>query len=105
MNNNQNSLPCEGQRNATGTSNLEYKCGSWKQHWLNYSGIKEWPYYCSVRGCMNRAEFGLHVYNPRVSRTVYIVPGCNSCNHRIDTFSIEEGTQLAFSNKSQTCEQ
>lgn len=41
------SITCNGWKNKVGTQDRECKCGSWKQHWINFSG-KKWPEKCSV---------------------------------------------------------
>lgn len=93
----------DGWKNKGGTGERFCKCGSWKQHWINFSG-KTWPDECSVSGCSNTATLGAHIYNPSSSDTSeYIVPVCNSCNKRTDEFSLESGTILVSANKQKTC--
>lgn len=41
------SLPTAGWKNKAGTGNRLCKCGSWTQHWLNFSD-ESWPKKCSV---------------------------------------------------------
>ena len=47
-------ITATGWKNKGGTGVRSCKCGSWEQHWLNYSG-KSWPTQCSVFGCSNQA--------------------------------------------------
>lgn len=96
------SFPIEGWKNKNGTSERTCKCGSWENHWKNFSK-RDWPYYCSKEGCINRATLGAHVINSKVNGE-YIVPLCYSCNQLEDEFALEGGTVLVPANKSETCE-
>lgn len=98
-----NILPCEGWKNANGTSDRICRCGSWKNHWLRYSDVALWPKTCSVEGCCNPATLGAHIYNPSISNKIYIVPMCDSCNQKRYTFILKNGINLASSNKQETC--
>jgi hypothetical protein len=90
------------ESNKGGTGDRACACGSWKQHWINFSG-KTWPGSCSVESCANKPTLGGHVINPRVTGEK-IVPLCDSCNKRSGTFSLKDGTTVVSANKSQTCE-
>lgn len=92
-------------KNKNHTSDRACRCGSWKNHWMNYSG-KVWPLYCSTEGCYNRATLGGHIYQTGLyaDRSEYIVPICQECNHRQDEFKLKPGTELVSANKSLTCE-
>lgn len=94
-------LPCNGWKNKSGTSDRSCKCGSWKQHWINNSNEK-WPTCCSVAGCDNKATLGAHIYNPNVEGE-WIVPMCESCNKNNSEFSLTGGITLVSANKSKTC--
>ena len=87
-------------KNKRGTSNRTCLCGSWKNHWLNFSG-KEWPSTCSVYGCQNKPTLGGHIYNTD-SKNEYIVPLCDTCNHREDEFSLKVDRKVS-ANVSKTC--
>lgn len=93
-----------GWKNKRGTDGRKCKCGSWKQHWINYSN-RNWPEKCSIVDCNNKAEEGAHIYNSKVSGE-YIVPACCSCNNpnNEDEFELKPGTKLVSANKSETCE-
>ena len=93
----------KGWKNKKGTSIRFCNCGSWKQHWLNYSGIT-WPEVCSVEGCKNKATLGAHIYNSEVSGEK-IVPACDSCNKRDESFDLKGGVTLVPANKQKTCDQ
>ncbi len=91
-----------GWRNASNTGDRSCKCGSWKNHWINYSN-KEWPKTCSIRGCSNTAELGAHISNPDVQGE-QIVPACASCNNSDKGFNLKAGTVFVSANRSKTCE-
>ncbi len=95
------SLPCKGWKNKVGTSDRSCACGSWKQHWINTSS-KEWPTYCSVEGCFNRATLGAHIYNSDVSGE-RIAAMCESCNKNNREFSLKGGITLVSANQAKTC--
>lgn len=92
----------DGWKNKKGTAERACSCGSWKQHWINYSG-QSWPYICSVEGCYKTAEMGAHVYNSNFGAKEYIIPTCTSCNGKDETFSIKAGTVPVPANVSETC--
>ena len=89
-------------KNKSGTGIRNCKCGTWKQHWINFSG-KEWPESCSVSGCSNKATLGAHVINAEVSGE-RIVPMCASCNSLTGYFNLKGNITLVRANKSETCE-
>jgi len=95
-------LTTKNWRNKNGTKDRNCKCGSWKQHWINFSR-KPWPSSCSVLGCKQPAEIGAHVYNPEVSGEK-IVPMCKLCNKLDTPFSLKNETRVVSANKSETCE-
>ena len=95
-------LPTDGWKNKNGTSDRSCYCGTWKQHWINYSG-EEWPSRCSVRGCLNSAEVGAHIYNTDISKKEYIAPMCRSCNRLVGEFSLKPNVTLVNANVSETC--
>ena len=92
----------KGWKNKNRTTDRACKCGTWKNHWINYSG-KDWPTTCSVEGCTNKPTLGAHVYNSEVSGEK-IIPACNSCNQLEKPFNIKIGTQFVSANKNETCE-
>lgn len=89
-------------KNKSGTGNRTCSCGTWKQHWLNFSG-RSWPDSCSVMGCANEPTLGAHVINNEVSGEK-IVPMCTSCNKLTGYFDLKGGVQLVNANKSETCQ-
>ncbi len=94
-------LPVENWKNKNGTEERSCKCGSWKQHWLNFSG-KRWPNKCSVKNCKNRPTLGGHIINPNVSGE-RIVPMCDSCNKLGGTFDLEGNITLVKASRKDTC--
>ena len=90
-----------GWKNKGGTGERACSCGTWKQHWLNYSG-KSWPSVCSVQGCSAAPVLGGHVINTSVSGEK-IVPMCSSCNGLDTTFNLDGGVSLVSANKAETC--
>ncbi len=98
-------LPTDGWRNKGGTAGRSCNCGSWKQHWINFSS-ESWPLLCSVEGCVNKAVLGAHIYNTNSEVTgEYIAPTCDSCNKLTSIFSLKDGTTLVSANKQKTCAQ
>lgn len=95
------SLPCNGWKNKTGTSNRTCTCGSWKQHWINYTS-KNWPSVCAVEGCNNNATVGAHIYNSNAEGE-WIAPMCESCNKKTGEFALKNHTALVPANKAKTC--
>ena len=97
------SLPTYDWKNKKGTSNRFCKCGSWKNHWLKFSG-KSWPEKCSVLHCCNIATLGAHIINndDNVSGE-YIAPFCDSCNKLDDKFDLKSNTIVFSANINETC--
>lgn len=95
-------LPTAGWSNKSGTANRSCVCGTWKQHWLNYSN-KSWPAECSVSNCSNKPTLGGHIINNSVSGEL-IAPLCDSCNKLSDKFSLKNRVSLTSANKADTCE-
>ena len=96
------SLPNDGWKNKVGTGIRTCKCGSWKQHWINFSK-KSWPADCSVKGCGNSPTLGAHIYNADVQGE-RIVPMCDSCNKKTDEFSLKGNVTCVYANTSITCD-
>jgi len=94
-------ITATGWKNKSGTSVRSCECGTWAQHWVNYSG-KSWPAECSVLGCSNQAALGAHVTNPSVAGE-RIVPMCSSCNGVAGSFTLKGGITLPSANPAETC--
>jgi hypothetical protein len=98
-------LPDTGWKNKGGTADRSCKCGSWKQHWLNFSG-QPWPEKCSVDGCDKKAEDGGHLYNSLSdSMAEVIVPLCKDCNNPENraVMALKPGVVKVPANQSETC--
>lgn len=93
--------PTNGWKNKNGTADRACSCGTWKQHWLNYSK-KSWPSVCSVQGCSTSPTLGAHVIHTDVSGEK-IVPMCSSCNGLGSAFNLDGGVTLVNANKAETC--
>lgn len=63
--------------NATDTSKLHCPCGSWIEHWKNYTGMKNPA--CFEVSCRESGTEGAHVYKFDDSR-MYIIPLCKIHN-------------------------
>jgi len=96
------SITADGWSNRGGTGERSCKCGTWKQHWINYAN-STWPSTCSVQGCTNSASLGAHVINSSVSGEK-IVPMCDSCNKLTGKFTLKGGVTLPSANTSETCD-
>ena len=87
-------------------SKMQCSCGSWIQHWRNYTGSKRIR--CAVYGCNKDAKVGGHVISVdgRRKNHRYIVPICGSCNssHNTEDMFIEKGVELIWANKQGTCD-
>lgn len=70
----------EGQKvwNIPGTGPCRTSDGSWKQYWVNRSGI-QWPGECCINQCTKSATDGAHVRIDNIP-VYYILPMCHSCN-------------------------
>ena len=90
--------------NINGTSQNDCTCGSWLQHWLNFSH-QPLPRYCSELGCLQRPTEGAHVQiDWATDNEWYIVPLCAVHNalrgHTIELFS---SATLVPANVDETC--
>ena len=92
-------------KNLNGTSQTTCKCGSWLEHWENFSGKKA-PKYCVVSECTKKNLVGAHVQKDSYAdKGWYIIPICKSCNgkHGQDLI-ISDSTTLVSANKRKTCD-
>ena len=97
-------LPEHGWKNVVGSSKRNScSCGSEKNHWIIFTG-RNWPKSCSIKGCNNAADRGLHMRNPDVHGE-RIIPGCAYCNINNDkTFILKSETVGAPANKQKSCD-
>lgn len=91
--------------NLQGTEPNACKCGSWLQHWKNFSG-QVLPTTCAEVSCSNKPEHGAHVQIDGSSdKSWYIVPLCAAHNNKKgETLEIANWVKLVSANKSETCE-
>ncbi len=90
--------------NINGTSQRTCKCGSWLQHWKNYSG-QNLPTYCPEKSCINKPEVGAHVQkDSSTDRSWYIVPLCTKHNAATGkSLDLVDSIKLASANVEATC--
>lgn len=90
--------------NINGTSDNICKCGSWLEHWKNFSG-QSIPSYCPEKSCMKKPEAGAHVQKDNSSdNNWYIIPLCLSHNaEKGKSIEISDGTKLVSANVAETC--
>lgn len=89
-------------RNINGTSDLKCKCGSWLDHWKNFS--KSSAASCTAIGCMKTDLVGAHVQKDSAyDNSWYIVPLCNHHNQATATLTISDATILVSANRGSTC--
>lgn len=68
--------------NINGTSDTECKCGSWIQHWKNFS--IQTATYCSEESCIETDLEGAHVQKANsTDQSWYIVPLCGKHNQSV----------------------
>jgi hypothetical protein len=92
-----------GWQNKSRTSERTCACGTWREHWLKFSG-KPWPSKCSVSGCENDPTLGAHVVQETfTNKHEYIVPMCQACNAKMESFTVRSGTKFVSANKYETC--
>jgi hypothetical protein len=89
-------------KNINGKHENKCKCGSWLQHWRNFSGQTVTT--CRVSRCSRTDILGAHVQKAIDYDNIwYIVPLCNLHNNSTGSVELVEGTTLVSANVSQTC--
>ncbi len=89
--------------NIDGTSDNSCNCGSWLDHWENYSG-QSMPTYCSEKNCTKKPEVGAHVQkDSSYDKDWYIIPLCSGHNKKATSLEVVDSVVLVSANKSQTC--
>ena len=90
-------------KNATDTSDKSCKCGTWLDHWKNFSD-KSLPLSCRELSCPENKLVGAHVRKVNSTDTaVYIIPLCQSHNQMESSFNVMDG-YFVSADKSKTCE-
>jgi hypothetical protein len=92
-------------RNINGTSQSTCKCGSWLNHWKNFSG-QPLSGYCSETFCRNEPEVGAHVQkDDPTDNSWYIIPLCKTHNGKTgESLVIWNSVELVPADVSKTCE-
>lgn len=89
-------------RNIEGTSENVCKCGSWLDHWKNFSR-QSLSAYCAERSCTKMPEVGAHVQKDTSDNSWYIVPLCKDHNRKTASLEIVDSVALVPANVSITC--
>lgn len=91
-------------RNINGTSQNTCKCGSWLNHWTNFSG-QAVPSYCPAEDCLEKELVGAHVQKDNSSdNSWYIFPLCKAHNAATgQSLEVSDAYKLVSANVSQTC--
>lgn len=91
-------------KNINGTSSNVCKCGSWLDHWINFSGLAV-PSYCSEKTCIQKPEVGAHVQkDSSVDSNWYIIPLCKTHNSKTgESIEVVDSTKFVSANVSETC--
>jgi len=89
--------------NINGTLQNKCKCGSWLQHWKNFSGRA--AKVCQAKSCIGTDLVGTHVQKEVDNDEAwYIVPLCHSHNRALGSVELVIGAMLVAANKNLTCE-
>jgi hypothetical protein len=89
-------------KNINGTTGRKCKCGTWLQHWRNYSG--QTATICRALGCSRSDIVGAHVQKDvAYDSNWYIVPLCNLHNQSKVSIELVANTKLVSANISTTC--
>lgn len=90
--------------NINGTSDNTCNCGSWLNHWKNFSR-QSIPKYCPEESCVQKPGVGAHVQRDDSSDARwYIVPLCKTHNGETGkSLTISDSVTLVSANVSDTC--
>lgn len=91
--------------NINGTSENTCKCGSWIDHWKNFSG-QSIPSYCPEKSCTAKPEVGAHVQKADSSDSSwYIIPLCKTHNSQTNkSLDVSDTIKLVPANTKETCD-
>lgn len=91
-------------KNKVNTSEAACSCGTWIDHWSNFSG-EPVPAFCPVAKCYERKLVGAHVvkYNS-TDGTTYIIPLCQTHNMDNGVLTLPDNTRLVSANPKETCD-
>ena len=90
--------------NINGTSDTKCTCGSWLQHWKNFSN-QDLPFFCPEKSCIKDDLIGAHVQKANsFDKKWYIVPLCSDHNKSTNkNIVISNKIKLVSANKKETC--
>jgi hypothetical protein len=91
--------------NINGTTGRTCNCGSWLNHWKNFSG-QTLSKYCYEEKCIQEPEVGAHVQKDSISdKSWYIVPLCKGHNGETGkSLNLVDSVKLVSANVSDTCD-
>ncbi len=91
-------------KNINGTTGSICKCGSWLDHWKNFSG-KFLPATCSEIRCYQSPTVGAHVQKGNsTDSSWYIVPLCKGHNAETGkSLTLVDAVVLVSANVDETC--
>jgi hypothetical protein len=93
-------------KNINEMSQTPGACGSWLQHWENFSGQRK-PEFCPAKGCMKIDLVGAHVQKADgTDDKWYIYPLCNTHSNlkSILPLDVSDNFNLVSADKKETCE-
>jgi hypothetical protein len=91
--------------NINGTRQCSCKCGSWLQHWQNFS-VLPLPLHCPGLLCRERAEIAAFVQLPDLKDpNWYIVPLCKLHSRSKLAVEISSFTPLVCADEDRTCDE
>ncbi len=93
-------------KNINGTWGNTCRCGSWLNHWKNFSGQKL-ATYCSEENCFQKPEKGAHVQkSDSPERSWYIIPLCKFHDRGMGrSLSIRDTVNLVSADVTNTCDE
>lgn len=91
-------------RNINGTNQKMCKCGSWLNHWVNYSG-QSVPSYCPEKSCTEKELVGVHVQQENSDdNDWYIYPLCKKHSEATgQSLEVADTYKLVPANVSLNC--
>ena len=85
------------------TTGKSCNCGSWLEHWENFSGHK--AILCSAKLCLETQLDGVHVKKMySTDRARYIIPLCPYHNNLEELVEISDNITLVSADPKETCE-
>jgi hypothetical protein len=93
-------------KNINEMSQTPGACGSWLNHWENFSGQRR-PEFCPAKGCMKIDLVGAHVQKADgTDDKWYIYPLCNTHSNSKSILPLDasDNFNLVSADKKETCE-